>query len=388
MLRIGFIAGLTLIALVSAGAAVLWNSPQSIALLPDAADAGPQAKTETAAGDDPVAVIASAIRNHDAAAIERGLAGVDPDSVDADGETLLNKAVLFGTPEIVEILLKAGADPNAPGKNGLGPLAVAALAGHHDMLQRLMAARSERAAISTSSAPEAPQFDPPQAAAIAAAAVRAQPPAGSNAATPAASSGANHRGGLAAPARPGDAVVASPARSSPAKASQGMADVPTDNHAGPPPVFRLPPSRAALTRPPMSADTGPAPAESAGPFPVNGSPTVGPLPANAAAASTAPPTPWVVAVQKRLNQLGYYKGAVDGVAGPQTANAITSYQAVAGLPQDGLVSEALLSRIGARVEAPQEAVAAAQMPTQTPTQPPEPRDGPSAEAAGAPRSGE
>ncbi len=134
MLRIGFIAGLTLIALLSAGAAVLWNSPQSIALLPNAANAGPQAE-EAAAGDDPVAAIALAIRNNDAAAIERGLAAdVDPDSVNADGETLLNNAVLFGTPEIVEILLKAGADPNAPGKNGLGPLAVAALAGHHDML--------------------------------------------------------------------------------------------------------------------------------------------------------------------------------------------------------------------------------------------------------------
>jgi hypothetical protein len=35
----------------------------------------------------------------------------------------------------------------------------------------------------------------------------------------------------------------------------------------------------------------------------------------------------VAAVQRRLGQLGYYRGVIDGVIGPQTRGAIAAFEA-------------------------------------------------------------
>ncbi|MBL8659367.1 MAG: ankyrin repeat domain-containing protein [Rhodospirillales bacterium] len=167
MLRVGLIAVSLFIALALAGAATFWKAWAPEPIVRDAAGSQPQPEPAAEVEADPLSAIDAAIRKHDSDAIRRKLAqNIDLESVDAEGETLLNKAVLFGTPEIVDLLLRAGADPDAPGKNGLGPLAVAALAGHHDMLQMLMDARSRRHAASAASA----RFEPPQAAAAVAAA--------------------------------------------------------------------------------------------------------------------------------------------------------------------------------------------------------------------------
>jgi hypothetical protein len=53
------------------------------------------------------------------------------------------------------------------------------------------------------------------------------------------------------------------------------------------------------------------------------------------------------AVQTQLIRLGYMRGPADGVAGPQTASAISQFQGVSGLPVDGMPSPPLLARLQA-----------------------------------------
>ena len=54
----------------------------------------------------------------------------------------------------------------------------------------------------------------------------------------------------------------------------------------------------------------------------------------------------VAAVQQRLGRLGYYRGAVDGVMGPQTRNAIAGFQSRNGLGVDGTINRPLLNSLG------------------------------------------
>lgn len=55
--------------------------------------------------------------------------------------------------------------------------------------------------------------------------------------------------------------------------------------------------------------------------------------------------PVVEAVQRELAAAGYYKGAVDGVIGRKTRQAITAYQQAAGLEADGQPSADLADHI-------------------------------------------
>ena len=54
----------------------------------------------------------------------------------------------------------------------------------------------------------------------------------------------------------------------------------------------------------------------------------------------------VAAVQRRLGQLGYYHGVVDGVIGPQTSGAIAAFESRNGLTVDGTISRPLLNTLG------------------------------------------
>jgi peptidoglycan hydrolase-like protein with peptidoglycan-binding domain len=54
----------------------------------------------------------------------------------------------------------------------------------------------------------------------------------------------------------------------------------------------------------------------------------------------------VVAVQERLAQAGYYHGAIDAVAGPETRSAIARWEADHGLNADGLIDEQTLHAMG------------------------------------------
>jgi len=54
----------------------------------------------------------------------------------------------------------------------------------------------------------------------------------------------------------------------------------------------------------------------------------------------------VAAVQRRLGQLRYYHGVVDGVIGPQTRGAIAAFESRNGLAVDGTISRPLLDTLG------------------------------------------
>jgi type II secretory pathway predicted ATPase ExeA len=53
----------------------------------------------------------------------------------------------------------------------------------------------------------------------------------------------------------------------------------------------------------------------------------------------------IALAQSRLNALGYKAGAVDGVVGPRTRAAIRRFQADAGLPVDGRISDPLITAL-------------------------------------------
>jgi hypothetical protein len=70
----------------------------------------------------------------------------------------------------------------------------------------------------------------------------------------------------------------------------------------------------------------------------------------------AGPSPLIIeAAQKRLKELGYPVGYVDGKAGPLTAGALAAFQTVAGLPVTGALDDATLARLSA-IDAPSKPV--------------------------------
>lgn len=62
-------------------------------------------------------------------------------------------------------------------------------------------------------------------------------------------------------------------------------------------------------------------------------------------AAALPKDPAIERVQSVLSDLGLYSGTVDGLNGPNTRNAILTYQKIAGLPQTGEVSDTLMKRL-------------------------------------------
>jgi Putative peptidoglycan binding domain len=57
-------------------------------------------------------------------------------------------------------------------------------------------------------------------------------------------------------------------------------------------------------------------------------------------------TATIAAVQRRLGELGYYHGTVDGDIGPQTRGAIAAFESRNGMSVDGMITTRLLNRIG------------------------------------------
>lgn len=66
-------------------------------------------------------------------------------------------------------------------------------------------------------------------------------------------------------------------------------------------------------------------------------PAASPSPSPSATATPKPPDPRVREAQQRLADLGYYGGAVDGLAGPATSAATMAFQKVQGLSADGVL---------------------------------------------------
>jgi hypothetical protein len=59
-----------------------------------------------------------------------------------------------------------------------------------------------------------------------------------------------------------------------------------------------------------------------------------------------PPDKVIADVQSLLQQMGYYKGEVDGLLGPLTREALTAYQADQGLTQTAAIDEPTLDTLG------------------------------------------
>ena len=59
----------------------------------------------------------------------------------------------------------------------------------------------------------------------------------------------------------------------------------------------------------------------------------------------------VISVQKKLKQWGYYKGAVDGVFGQATYDAVVRFQKKNGLTADGVVGEDTAAAMGLNLKA-------------------------------------
>lgn len=70
-----------------------------------------------------------------------------------------------------------------------------------------------------------------------------------------------------------------------------------------------------------------------------------PAPAVAPSTETMAPEP-VRAVQTRLRQLGFYRGALDGVWGPETQTAIARFQQSRGLQPNSQLNPATVSALG------------------------------------------
>ena len=59
-------------------------------------------------------------------------------------------------------------------------------------------------------------------------------------------------------------------------------------------------------------------------------------------------SPATRAVQTSLSQIGYYRGAIDGLSGPMTQSAIRQYQTAHALSPTGMIDEPLLRSLGLR----------------------------------------
>jgi len=70
-----------------------------------------------------------------------------------------------------------------------------------------------------------------------------------------------------------------------------------------------------------------------------------PAPATPPTKPRPPADPQVLAAQKALAELGYYRGAIDGISGPKTRRAVSDYQQDVGLTPDGSVTRDLVARL-------------------------------------------
>jgi hypothetical protein len=116
------------------------------------------------------------------------------------------------------------------------------------------------------------------------------------------------------------------------------------------PTTTLPEPSTTIAPPPAPTTTAPAPP----PAPVPPAPE--PAPAPAPAPPPPPPDgqlkagdrgPEVQALQQRLQSLGYWLGAVDGVFGPGTTHAVVALQKASGLGRDGVVGPATRAALAA-----------------------------------------
>jgi hypothetical protein len=343
--------------------AIEWSSPGEAGIR--VADASPNPLRGTINEDADAALSdgdATMVSNHLAA-------GLDPDAVDKNGETLLNRAVESGNIAVVEAVLDAGADVNASGKGGRTPLSIAAAAGREDVVALLVDRGADPAlADSDPTDPEPGATDSgisgeisgEISGAIPGEISRAQPEldgfetaAGREDAAGAdvfdtasrekisrdllgATAGDGRTVAVATLEEPSEQASRQPAASPPIATQKTAAPTePTGDRAAAP----------AGSRKIQQARIGPDIAATPPP----------PRPARKASAGVASPPPVpgtrVRTAQYLLARLGYDPGPADGLAGPKTQAAVRAYRKDKGEPDDGGITAALVSTLDADVVA-------------------------------------
>jgi len=121
----------------------------------------------------------------------------------------------------------------------------------------------------------------------------------------------------------------------------------------------------------------------AGAAPARAEPTaMAPARAPAPTTATAPPRRSAASredirdAQQRLEQLGLYRGPIDGLNGPQTAAALNNFQALNGLPMGGQLTRATQQQLQSQTSPSQEQQPANGSPTNQRTAPPRPEEAP------------
>lgn len=89
-----------------------------------------------------------------------------------------------------------------------------------------------------------------------------------------------------------------------------------------------------------------------------------------------PPSQGVQNLQIRLSQLGHYSGPIDGVYGPGTRDAVSSFQQSAGLARTGVVDPLTIERLQTAQPPLPGAAPSSQAPATEPTEPTEPEVAP------------
>ncbi|MEU7909327.1 L,D-transpeptidase family protein [Actinoplanes sp. NPDC049118] len=103
----------------------------------------------------------------------------------------------------------------------------------------------------------------------------------------------------------------------------------SDQAAAPPPAPSTAPASTPATAPPSAEPPSAEPTPTASPTPS--------APAKPQRLKSGAKGTEVVALQKRLNELGYWNGEADGKFGGQTQQAVFALQKAAGLGRDGVV---------------------------------------------------
>lgn len=97
---------------------------------------------------------------------------------------------------------------------------------------------------------------------------------------------------------------------------------------------------------PIATPATPDPTPSApAPAPTSPSPTIPSTPSEPAAPEPEPSVDPVADAQRRLTDLGYYVGVIDGLAGPATSSAVMAFQKVNDLPRTGELDAATLAAL-------------------------------------------
>jgi len=99
-------------------------------------------------------------------------------------------------------------------------------------------------------------------------------------------------------------------------------------------------SGVQLASPVVSETPTPTPSPTATPTPT-------PTPSPSATPAAAPPVTQIAEVQRRLAELRYYVGAIDGAGGPATRSALMAFQKVNDLGADGVLGPQTLAALAA-----------------------------------------